>query len=113
MIKLTYLYYKLKTEALRRYHNIAEHNSGLMFEWENAVERARSVGDDYPPKPFIEPFDFKDSDYVMTEKPLRIRPKDVLYYRENIDNVSEITIDEGMSYTVKETIEELDILFGI
>lgn len=113
MIKLTALHYKLKTSSLQRYHSIAEHNAGLMFNWEQAEERARSVGSDYPQKPFIEPFEFQDNDYMVREKAFRIRLEDIYSYKENIDNVVEVTVAGDISYTVKETIAELDALFGI
>lgn len=113
MVKLTALHYKLKMSSLERYHKIAEHNAGLMFNWEQAEERARSVGDNYPPKPFIEPFEFQDDDYLIKEKAFRIRLEDIYSYKENADNVVEVTVAGDISYTVKETIAELDALFGI
>lgn len=109
MINLTYLYYKLKLQSLIKYHNITEHNAGLMFEWEQEVEKAESLGGNYPKKPFIEPFEFKDDDYLVIEKKLRVRPEDILLAKENEDDKVEITVGEEI-FVLKETIEEFDKL---
>lgn len=116
MIKLTALHYKLKIPSLERYHSIAEHNAGLMFDWENEVERARAIpGSEYPKKPFIEPFEFNDDDYIRTELPFRIKKENIASYKLNTDNVVEVTVEysaENITYTVKNTIEEIDALLG-
>ena len=111
MIKITALHYKLKTEALERYHNITEHNQSLLFEYEKELERSTDLNQNYPHKPFTEPFEFNDEDYIVTEKLLRIRKKDIISYKENADNIVEIMITEDLSYTIKESIEELDNIF--
>jgi len=111
MIKLTALHYKVKIEALERYHNIAEHNQGLMFAYESELEKARDLDGEYPAKPFIEPFEFIDDDYIVTEKRLRLRKKDIILYKENVDNIVEVMVLEELSYTVKETIEQIDNFF--
>lgn len=111
LVQLTGLYYKLKPESLQRYHNINEHNAGLVFDWEREVERARSVGGDYPKKPFIEPFEFEEDDYNIQEKKFRITLKDIFLYKENIDNVTELTTTDGTTFTIKETIDEIDKFF--
>ena len=71
---------------------------------------AKNLQSEYPIKPFIEPFEFIDDDYEITEKAFRVRKEDILSYKENVDNIVEITVD-GNSYTVKETIEEIDALY--
>lgn len=111
MIKLTALHYKLTTAALLRLHNITNFNESLMFNWENEVEKSRATGTDYPDKPFIEPFEFEDDDYDVTEQEFRIRPQDILYYKTNLDGLVEITLSENLAFTVKETIEEIDKFF--
>lgn len=111
MIKLTALHYKLKTEALEKYHNITEYNQGLLFDHENELEKASSIGGEYPVKPFIEPFEFLDSDYIVTEKAFRVRKKDIITYKENESNIVEVMTTEDLSYAVKETIEEIDKYF--
>jgi len=110
MIKLTALHYKIKTEALERFHNISQHNDGLMFDWEAELDRARATGIDYPNKPFIEPFEFDEVDYNITEQDFRIRAEDILYYKTNLDGLTEVTISENIAFTVKETVEEIDEL---
>lgn len=112
MLKLTALHYKIKSEALEIFHNITQHNDGRMFEWEAEFEKQRSLGGEYPEKPFIEPFEFQDSDYNMTEKRFRVRPEDVFLYKENADNVTELTVSDGTIFTIKETVEELDLLLN-
>lgn len=111
MVKLTALHYKLKVEGLERYHNINEYGQSLLFEWEQEVDKARSVNEEYPTKPFIEPFEFKDSDYDVKEKLFRVRLDDIYSYKENADNIVEVTVAGDVAYTVKESIEELDALF--
>ena len=111
MVRLTALHYKVKVASLQRYHRINEHNTGLMFEWELAEDRARSVGSEYPIKPFIEPFEFKDEDYTVKEKKFRVRLNDIYSYKENADNIVEVTLAGDVTYTVRETIEELDAMF--
>lgn len=113
MVKLTALHYKLKTSSLQKYHRITEHNESLMFNWEQSEERARSVGNNYPHKPFIEPFEFQEDDYLIYEKAFRIRLEDIYSYKENYDNIVEVTVAGDIAYTVKETIAEIDALFGI
>lgn len=112
MIKLTALHYKLKTEALERFHNISQHNEGLMFEWETSLERARATGIDYPAKPFVEPFEFEEDDYEVSEQAFRIRAKDILYYKTNLDGLTELTVSENVAFTVKESVDEIDKLIG-
>ena len=112
MIKLTALHYKLKTSALERFHKISEHNEGLMFEWESALERSRATGIDYPPKPFAEPFEFEEDDYNVTEQDFRIRAEDILYYKTNMDGLTELTLSEKIAFTIKETVEEIDKLLS-
>jgi CRISPR/Cas system-associated exonuclease Cas4 (RecB family) len=111
MIELTALHYKVKIEALERYHNIAEHNQGLMFTYETELDKARDLNGEYPTKPFIEPFEFRDEDYIVTEKKFRIRKKDIILYKENVDNIVEVMVSEELTYTVKQTVEEMDKLF--
>lgn len=114
MIKLTYLYYDPKIESLENFHNLVQHNEGIIFEWEKEVDTAKNINALYPKKPFVEPLEFKkDSDYDITEVPLRIRLEDILLYRENTSNLVEIiTADEDV-YVITQTMEELDTLFGI
>lgn len=111
MIKLTALHFKLKTSSLERFHNISQYNEGLMFNWEAEVERSRNTSTEYPNKPFIEPFEFEDDDYEITEQSFRIRPKDVLFYKTNLENLTEITLSGDISFTVRESVEEIDKLF--
>lgn len=116
MIKLTALHYKLKTPSLERYHNIAEHNSSRLFEWEVEKERASVTGQEYPKKPFIEPFEFKDEDYTITEKPFRVKKENIISYKENVEGVVEIVItsmSEDVAYTVKEDILQLDAILDV
>lgn len=113
MIKLTALYYKVKTEALERFHDINEHGETLIYEWEKELEKARDLGTEYPSKPFIEPFEFEDDDYDVTEQPFRIRLSDIQSVKTNLDGIVEITVSPDKIYSVKETIEEVDKLFGI
>lgn len=111
MVKLTALHYKLKVESLQRYHNINEHNQGLLFDWEQETETARDIKGEYPAKPFIEPFEFEDRDYIITEKSFRVRLSDIYSYKQNADNIVELTVAGDVAYTIKETIEYLDELF--
>ena len=111
MLKLTGLTYKLKVSALERYHNITEHNQSLLFNFENDLDTARAVNGDYPEKPFTDPFEFEDDDYIVTEKKFRVRKKDIILYKENVDGIVEVTVTEELVYTVKETIEQIDKLF--
>ena len=113
MIKLTVLHYKLKTEALERFHNINNHNESLMFNWEQDLDTSRNLNDDFPEKPFIEPFEFKPYDYIIIEKKFRVRLEDIYSYMENEDGVTELTVGDDITYTVKESIEEIDQLFGL
>jgi CRISPR/Cas system-associated exonuclease Cas4 (RecB family) len=111
MIKLTALHYKVKIEAMEKYHNIAEHNQALLFAHAIELEKATDIDGNYVPKPFIEPFEFQDEDYIVKEKKFRIRKEDIILYKENADNVVEVMVSEELTYTVKESIEELDKLF--
>lgn len=110
MIKLTALHYKLKTEALEKFHNISQYNENIMFEWEKSLEKAQSTGIEYPTKPFVEPFEFEEEDYNITEQQFRVRKEDILYYKTNLDGFTELTIAENMMFTVKESVEEIDNL---
>lgn len=113
MIKLTALHYKLKTEALERFHNINNHNDSIMFEWEQELDTARNVNSEFPNKPFIEPFEFKPDDYYVTEKKFRVRLEDIYSYMENEEGVTELTVANDIAYTIKESVEEIDQLFGL
>lgn len=110
MIKLTALHYKLTIPALEKFHNISQHNEGILFEWEQEVESARATGVELPKKPFIEPFEFEEDDYNITEQAFRIRKEDILYYKTNLDGFTELTIAENLAYTIKESVEEIDRL---
>ncbi len=83
LLKLTALHYTLKTSALERFHNINEHGSGIIFEWERANERAVSTMQGYTPKPFMEPFAFIPDDYEVREDDFRIRAEDIYSLRSN------------------------------
>lgn len=111
MVKLTALHYKIKVESLERYHKINELAQSQIFDWELEVDKARNLDGDYPEKPFIEPFEFIDSDYDKKELPFRIRKEDIYSYKENMDNIVEVTVAGDISYTVKEPIEFFDRLF--
>lgn len=110
MIKLTALHYKLKTSALERFHDISEYNEELLFEWKLALDKAQSTGIGYPKKPFEEPFEFEETDYNITEQDFRIRAEDILYYKTNIDGLTELSVSENVSFIVKETVVEIDNL---
>jgi len=110
MIKLTVLHYKIKTEALERFHNISQYNEELLFNWEEELEKAKSMQIDHPIKPFVEPFEFDEADYEIIEQDFRIRSEDILYYKTNLDGVTEVVISENIGFTVKETVEEIDKL---
>jgi len=107
MVKLTAIHYKVKSEALKICHSVDEEFSKRMFEWEKEM----GVSTVYIEKPFMETFQFETFDYVQEQRPLRINKKDVMFYKLNIDNVTEITIKEDITFTVIETIEELDKIF--
>lgn len=111
MVKLTILHYKLKDEALERFHLINEHAEGLMFEWESALDKARSIGDEYIQKPYVENFEFDDDDYEVTTGHFRVREDDIQSYRENIDGLVEVTTSLGEIVTIQENIEFLDEIF--
>ena len=111
MLKLTVLHYKLFPQALERFHNINEHSEGLMFDWESSFETAKSVGGEYPAKPFMEPFEFEDEDYEVTKLQLRIKKEDILIYRQNVDKVTEIVVTGGEVYPIEESIDFLDNIF--
>jgi hypothetical protein len=111
MIKLTVLHYELKLQALKKLHNISQHQEELIFDWEKEVDSAKDMGTEYPTKPFLEPFKFEQSDYKITEKPFRARLKDICFYQESEDNITEITFEGDITFTIKETIEEIDLLF--
>lgn len=111
MISLTALHYKIKVSALERFHNINEYNESRMFIWSLEVDKAKDIGLEYPEKPFIEPFEFEDTDYVITERRFRVRLDDIYSYKENSDGVVELTVRDDVTYTIKETIEDLDKLF--
>lgn len=111
MIKLTALHYKIKLFALERFHNISQYNETLLLEWEKEVETARNLNDEIPKKPFIEPFEFDEEDYDITEKKFRVRLKDIYSYKENYNNITELTVGDDITYTIKETVDEIDALF--
>lgn len=113
MIKLTVLHYVLKISALKKFHDIKEYQEKLMYNWQNEVESAKDMGTEYPEKPFLEPFEFEQSDYTITEKPFRVRLEDIYSYQENEDKITELTVGGDIAYTIKETVEELDQLFGL
>lgn len=112
MIKLTALHYKIKISALEIYHNINELAENRMFEWEKAMEKERTVMGEYIDKPFIEPHEFKQSDYDIKEISFRVRPEDILFYKENIDGFTEIALkNRDIAFVVKESIEYVDTFF--
>lgn len=112
MIKLTALHYKIKVSALEVYHTINELAESRMFEWEKVMSKERSLDGEYVDKPFIEPHEFKQSDYDIQEKRFRVRPEDVLFYKENGDNLVEVTLrDVDATFVVKEKIEYIDTFF--
>jgi len=113
MIKLTALHYKVKESALERFHNINSHNESLIFKWEKEVETAANRDLDFPEKPFVEPFEFEDSDYNITEKKFRIRKEDIFSYMENEEGRTELTTTNNTEYTIAESIAELDELLKL
>lgn len=109
MIKLTSLHYKLKVDSLEIYHKINEMAESSMHEWNKRSEESRLVNGPYVDKPFIEPHEFKHSDYEVKELPLRVSKKDIFYYRTNIDGFVEVCLrDSDIVYVVKESLEYLD-----
>lgn len=109
MIKLTAFHYKLKLSALEVYHNVNEAAESRIYEWEQVMATARAVNDSYIDKPFIEPHEFKQEDYHIKERQLRVLPEDILYAKENIDGLVEIHLrDVEAAFVIKETMEELD-----
>jgi hypothetical protein len=113
MIKLTKLHFKVKAEALERQHVINEYAEEKMFEWEQGNEKASNLGGEYNHKPYIEPFDFKEKDFIIKEVPFRCPLDAISYYGLNEDNDLEVLLYETHLITVKEKIEDLDQLFGI
>jgi hypothetical protein len=113
MIKLTVLHYELKTSSLKFLHNVSQFQESAIFKWEQEVENAKLYNGDLPDKPFLEPFEFKQDDYTITEKPFRIRLEDIYSYQENNDNITEITVGGDVTYTIKESVEEIDRLFTL
>lgn len=112
MIKLTSLDYKLKEEAIEKFHNINERNESLLFEWGRELEKATSMDMAYPEKPYIEIFEYKDADFLKKERRYRVRLEDIHSYKENEDDLVEIIDSKGEIYIIKEKIEFLDELFG-
>jgi len=112
MIKLTALYYKLTEQALEKHHNVKEFAAKRIFDWEKELAKAQTVGGDYeyPNKPFIEPFEFENDDYDVTEQQYRIRAEDIVSYRTNLDGHTDLTDCNNLVVTVKETVEEIDKL---
>ena len=108
MIKLTALNYKVKIESLERYHNINEHNEKRMHNWKLTMESADATGQGYTPKPFAEPFEFKDSDYDIVGVPFRVNPTNITIMKQNIDGNTDILVD-GEVYVIKEKIEVIKI----
>lgn len=113
MIKLTSLFYKIKNEALERFHNINQYSEDLLHEWEKQVEENKNFNIDLPPKPFIEPFEFEEEDYDIKEQKFRIDPKQILLYKENTEGYTELVLSETLSFTIKESVEEIDTMLGI
>ena len=111
-IKLTVIDYTLKTDALEIYHNINEHNSGIIFEWEIKNKEIAATTSSYEPKPYIETFIFDDEDYEMREDKFRIRVEDIYSYIENEEKKTILITSDKTSYTIKETIEEIDIIIA-
>ena len=110
MIKLTALNYKIKISALEIYHNINELAESRMFEWEEESKRS-AIGGEYVDKPFIEPHEFKTSDYDIKERKFRVRPEDILFYKENLEGIAEVTMKKDVTFAVKESIDYLDGFF--
>ena len=85
-VKLTALNYKVKLEALERYHNISEFNEERKVKWEESMRLASlSDEDSYIPKPFIEPNEFNETDYNITDRPIRVKKSTIGYYNTNIE----------------------------
>lgn len=113
MIKLTALYYKLKTESLERFHNITEYSEKLLNDWEKELEKSKDLDTEYPYKPFIEPFEFEEEDYDITEQKFRINSDKIILYKENLEGYSEVVISDTLSFIVKESVEEIDKKLGV
>ena len=115
IVQITALNYKIKPESLERFHNLSEYAESRMFEWEQAINSTSTLGHGYVEKPYIEPQEFKESDYVITEKPLLVRKEDFRYCTVNRDGVTELSIDTRtgiVTFNVKNSLEEINKIFS-
>jgi hypothetical protein len=112
MIHLTALHYKIKISALERLHSIKSYNEELMFNWNKEIDKIETMGTgEYPKKPFIEPFEFEDDDYDITDKKFRIRLKNIHIYKENESGVTELVTKDDIAYSIKESVDHIDNIF--
>lgn len=113
MIKLTVLYYEVKSEVEEKIHNLQDHHNQKFREWEQELEFWQNIGGEQPVQPYSEPYEFQEEDYNITERQMRVRLEDIYSYREAKDGVREIKMNDGEVFNVKETLEYLDKLFGV
>lgn len=115
MIKLTALDFKIKVEALERFHKINELAEQQVADWQKEAEEMQITGsNDYVEKPFIEPHEFVTSDYDIVERKFRVRPEIIWSYTEAKHGVTELTLKGGeITYNIKESVEEIDKLLGV
>lgn len=115
MIPLTAFHHKVKVDSLERYHKINEWAEERVHKWNDAISEWQLAGSqgERPPKPFIEPFEFIQSDYDITEKKFRVKPEEIITYGQNAQNITEICLVGDITVSVKETIEELDKYFDL
>lgn len=114
MIKLTALNYKFKESSLVKIHGLKEYTQSKLFNWERELEKSQTEAGDgkYVEKPYIEIIETTEEDYVITERPIRLRDLEAIrFYKENEEGRVEIFLDFETFITVKETIEEIDALY--
>lgn len=109
MNKFTTKIFELKEEALLKKHKLDQLFAKEMYEWEQEFTKQEDAGGGYLEQPFPEPFEFVDEDYIIHEKPLRIRTEDISMYGEDKDgNTFLIDKNTGVTNFIKESVELLD-----